>query len=235
MDMQHISRKLSRAWRAFRSDRSGNVAIIFGLAMIPLLGLVGVAVDYSRANADRVKLQAAVDSAGLMLAKDPKLSTMSQSERDDKANKYFQAVFKPKDIDPATITVETTYDAAKRSMDMKATAIVRNTPFYLTLNRWLKGNDDGKMKIGSSSTVKWGSRLRVAMALDTTGSMNDDGKIGALKTAVAGTGGAIDQLSALNLNDGDVYISIVPFAVHVNGGPANYDQSWLDFTQWKAQ
>jgi Flp pilus assembly protein TadG len=37
MDMQHISGKLYPAWRAFRSDRRGNVAVIF--AMVPLLYL----------------------------------------------------------------------------------------------------------------------------------------------------------------------------------------------------
>ena len=48
--------------------------------------------------------------------------------------------------------------------------------------------------IKSSSTVKWGNnRLRVALALDNTGSMNDDGKIGALKTA---TKNLLDQLKA---------------------------------------
>lgn len=36
MDMQHISGKLW-AWRAFRSDRRGNVAVIF--AIVPLLYL----------------------------------------------------------------------------------------------------------------------------------------------------------------------------------------------------
>src|SRR4029077_8557780 len=40
------------------------------------------------------------------------------------------------------------------------------------------------LNIGGSATGRWGSnRLRVALALDNTGSMNDDGKIGALKTA----------------------------------------------------
>ena len=40
------------------------------------------------------------------------------------------------------------------------------------------------LNIGSNSTVKWGnSRLRVALVLDNTGSMSDDGKMAALKDA----------------------------------------------------
>jgi hypothetical protein len=51
--------------------------------------------------------------------------------------------------------------------------------------------------------------MRVALVHDNTGSMSQNNKIGALKTAVVGTGGLIDQLSALSHNLGDVYISIM--------------------------
>ncbi|WP_291698283.1 TadE/TadG family type IV pilus assembly protein, partial [Bradyrhizobium sp.] len=48
---------------AFGRDRRGNIAIIFALAGIVVLGFVGVAVDYSIANKQRTKLQDALDSA----------------------------------------------------------------------------------------------------------------------------------------------------------------------------
>ena len=85
--------------------------------------------------------------------------------------------------------------------------------------------------INTSSTAAWGNvRLRVAMALDNTGSMAQDGKIGALQTA---SKNLIDQLSALSKNPGDVYISIVPFAKDVNVGASNYNQNWIDWTDWE--
>jgi hypothetical protein len=71
--------------------------------------------------------------------------------------------------------------------------------------------------------------MRVAMALDNTGSMGQDGKIGALRTAASSL---IDQLSALARNPGDVYISIVPFAKDVNVGASNYNAAWIDWTDW---
>ena len=37
----------------------------------------------------------------------------------------------------------------------------------------------------------------------------------------------IDQLSATNAVNGDVYVSIVPFAKDVNAGASNYAQSWV--------
>src|SRR4051812_2083775 len=47
----------------FRRDRSGNIAVIFSIAVLPVLYSVGCAVDYSRATQYRSKLQAASDAA----------------------------------------------------------------------------------------------------------------------------------------------------------------------------
>jgi hypothetical protein len=95
------------------------------------------------------------------------------------------------------------------------------------------GSNFGTMGFGTTSTTAWGNvKMRVALALDNTGSMSSDGKITALRNAVAGTGGLIDQLSALAKNDGDVYISVIPFAKVVNAGSTNYTSSWIDWTDW---
>ena len=56
--------------RKFRSDDGGQVAVIFALAMLPVVIGVGAAVDYSRANNGRSALQAALDSAVLAAAID---------------------------------------------------------------------------------------------------------------------------------------------------------------------
>ncbi|MCP1974657.1 Flp pilus assembly protein TadG [Bradyrhizobium elkanii] len=44
--MSTLIRTISR----FRRDRSGNIAMTFGLAVLPLVVAVGCAIDYSRAN-----------------------------------------------------------------------------------------------------------------------------------------------------------------------------------------
>jgi hypothetical protein len=35
-------------------------------------------------------------------------------------------------------------------------------------------------------------------------------------------------------NDGDVYVSIIPFGKDVNVGSSNYNASWIDWTDWDA-
>ncbi|MFX9653433.1 hypothetical protein ABTU72_19060, partial [Acinetobacter baumannii] len=76
-----------------------------------------------------------------------------------------------------------------------------------------------KLDFGASSTTVWGTtKLRVALALDNTGSMASSGKMDALKTAAKNL---IDTLKTAAKTDGDVYISIIPFAKDVNVGTGN--------------
>lgn len=56
--------KTRTLWR----DRRGGVGQIFALAMIPMLGVVGVAIDYGHATDARAKLQNSTDSAALHIA-----------------------------------------------------------------------------------------------------------------------------------------------------------------------
>ena len=56
---------LVRILGSFGRDRRANVAVVFALALIPLISLVGSAVDYSRATQLYAKLQAAADAASV--------------------------------------------------------------------------------------------------------------------------------------------------------------------------
>ncbi len=58
-------RSLFRLIGRFRSDKRGNVAMIFGVAAIPLISAMGCAVDYSMATRMRAKLQSAADAASV--------------------------------------------------------------------------------------------------------------------------------------------------------------------------
>lgn len=51
--------------RNFLKDRSGATAVTFALMLVPLVGMTGLAVDYTRATTDRSRLQGAADSAAL--------------------------------------------------------------------------------------------------------------------------------------------------------------------------
>jgi Flp pilus assembly protein TadG len=69
MFMNSTMRRLAQKVLGMGHDRRGNVAITFGFAMLPIIGLVGAGIDYSHAISIRVALQAGLDSTALMLSK----------------------------------------------------------------------------------------------------------------------------------------------------------------------
>ncbi len=73
---------IARELRRFRRDRSGNIALMFGISVIPLLVGIGAAIDYSRLASARSKLDHAADIATLaVVSKDaqPFLNTPTQA------------------------------------------------------------------------------------------------------------------------------------------------------------
>ena len=64
---------------------------IFALAIIPVIGLVGAAVDYSRANSLRTAVQSALDATALAMARSA--PTLTESQLQTKANAHFAALF----------------------------------------------------------------------------------------------------------------------------------------------
>ena len=203
----------------FMADRRGAVAPIFALALIPMVGLTGAAVDYSRANNVRAGLQAALDATALAMAK--LAPTLTQSELQTKTNAYFDALFNHAEAKNIVITPSyTTQGGSQLTIAVSGSV---DTTFMNVVGI-------SSMNLGSTSTVKWGNRrLRVALALDNTGSMASAGKIEALRTA---TNNLLTQLKNAATTNGDVYVSIIPFAKDVNVGPSNYNASWIDWSDW---
>jgi Putative Flp pilus-assembly TadE/G-like len=68
--MKRVPAYITAALKRFSADSRGSIAVIFSIALIPILIGVGAAIDFSRANAFRGILQSALDSALLAGAKD---------------------------------------------------------------------------------------------------------------------------------------------------------------------
>ena len=70
MTTKLLLRKLLNRLRRLCASERGNIAVIFAIALVPLITGLGAAIDYSRANATKDSVQAALDSALLAGAKD---------------------------------------------------------------------------------------------------------------------------------------------------------------------
>jgi Flp pilus assembly protein TadG len=69
----------------FRRDGSGGVAVLFAIALPTLLGVTGLAVDYTAVAQSRGRLQVAVDSAALALAREMTVGHLTAQRLQDSA------------------------------------------------------------------------------------------------------------------------------------------------------
>lgn len=204
--------RLIRWFRAFESDRRGNVIILFGFTVIPVLLTIGLAIDYSRALNLKQRLGSALDAAALAIAATPNLTNEQIQE---KAQAYFDANYPASELGTAgELTILT--DEHKVTMSVTGevdTAIMTIAGFH-------------KMDVGASVEVTKKQRnIELVMALDNTGSMRWSGKIGALKDA---SEQLVNILFGEESESDDIKIGLVPFAAAVNIGSNNLNAGWID-------
>ncbi len=222
MDISSPIRKFQSRFRLWRSDRRGNVIIIFALALVPIMGFVGAAVDFSRANSLKVAMQSAVDSTALMLSKDA--ATLTESQLQTKASDYFKALLTRTEANGVVVAATFTQSSGSQ-------VVVNASATIDTMFMGIMGFSS--LHVAVNSQVRWGNtKLRIALVLDTTGSMASDGKMPAMQKA---TKDLLTQLQNVAANNGDVYVSIIPFSKNVNVGPGNYNATWIDWTDWESE
>lgn len=198
----------------FRRDERGNIIAMFGLALLPMLGMVGAAVDYSHAAMVRSRLQSALDATALKLSIDG--ANLSAGDLNTMANRYFGAVFDRSDIAGApTLTV--TRNGSK--VDVAARANL-DTAFMKLL-----GIDNVPVAAASVGAYDQ-TRIELALVLDNTGSMADNNKMVELKKAAANL---IDQVAQLDPTGNRIKVSIVPFDRRVRVGAGYLKANWLGF------
>lgn len=201
-------------FRRFLVNRDGNMAMVLAVCLVPLLVGIGAAVDYARLADARELMQHSLDATVLALSSEaPKLTVEQLNNR---ATQVFNTNFPSGRADG--IAVSATYVQANGAV---ITGTATGTVPMTFLN--IVGISSETLTVQSKSA--WSSkRLRVALALDNTGSMDDNGKMTALKTA---TKDLLKKLKGSSTTNGDIYVSIVPFNKDVNIGTklSNY-VSW---------
>src|SRR6516165_2476003 len=201
--MTNFIDRLCRILQKFHIADNGNVLMVFSLAIVPIMAVVGAAVDYSRANSDKAAMQSAADATALAISKT--VSTLTTQQINQQTTSYFNSVFNRTDV--SNIVLTPTYTTSNGTqLVLTATGTVDTT--------FMKIMGLSALNLNVTSTIKWGnSRLRVALVLDNTGSMAQSSKMTALKTAAKNL---LTQLQNAATQNGDVYVSIVPFAKDVN-------------------
>jgi Flp pilus assembly protein TadG len=217
--------------RGFARDRSGAVAMIFGLMLIPMAAMIGLAVDFGRVYAVNSSTQGALDAAALAAGRVAQVETSDIiGKASAAATAYFNQT-KPKNV--VSSTVQFSPNSAETAFTVTATSWVR-TPFLGALDFIIKkdsqsgaptvcnGSYFNCVKLTTTSTAELkaggdgGSNVEVAMMLDVTGSMcTPCTKIDDAKAA------AKDLVDIVVWSDQSQYtsrIALAPFAEAVNVG-----------------
>jgi Flp pilus assembly protein TadG len=194
----------------FLLNSSGNMGMLFGFALVPLIGMVGIAVDYSRASNAKVKLTNAIDTAAISANRD---ASYTLAQKTDIARKIVIEQLADSSwikYDPANIIV--TDDNGLLDVSLNATV---NTAFMGVL---------GIPTMLVSSTGQSINRIEetaeIALVLDTTGSMQND--MDELKDSVKDFVNTIMPTAA-----GKVKMGVVPYVAAVNPGPAAMNDGGL--------
>ena len=206
------ARRLSaRLW----SDRRGAIAPMAAVCITGMFIVTGASVDIARLVTARTALQDAVDSANLALARMPASSTPAQLQA--KAQAWITANVVNPDI--LNVTVATPVRTLGQ-VQLDVTAKM-NTTFASLIGV-------AQVPVEGHSIVKYGTtHVELALVLDNTGSMNEDGKLAALKSAATSLVNTLSASASVSGDANALKIAVVPFSMAVNVGSGYQNASWI--------
>lgn len=211
--MRHLLTKARKNLLKFQRDENGNVAIIVAILLIPMLALIGGAIDIAHYITVEARLRAASESAALAAA-----SLRSSTNMEKLATEYIKANLPDSDLWRAV-----NIDIPEPESTLNSRTIKVNVSITLPTS-FLKfvGINELTTSVTSTATQTI-SDAEVAIVLDISSSMSRSGKIDKLKPAASDF---VDEIFKEGLFE-DVGVSLVPFGGTVNVGTANYAK-WVN-------
>lgn len=202
----------------FIKNTTGNVAMIFAICLVPIVLLMGGAIDFSRQRSGESRAQEALDAALLAVARGSNDKNENQLTRE--AEQWFISHLGNSPFNLTSITV--------RREGETLTASVKGNVDTALLG--LMGLE--RLVINRTAAVNIGlTKVELALVLDTTGSMQETPR-GQSKTKIQSLIDAsldlTDMLSNVSGNSDKIEMAIVPFATYVNVGVENIDARWMD-------
>jgi Flp pilus assembly protein TadG len=222
--------------KRFLTEKSGQFAIMFSLALFPILAGVGMAIDYSRLSQANVRLKDSTDAATFFASKYYRehgaLPTMAQ------ASDFLDANFAATGLEGTPVVDALTLNG--NVINIKSHLV------YPTMLMGVFGHSVNTLTADAGVTSDQDQPIEIAMVLDTTYSMT--AQSGASGGQLDPTGDYlppnttnIDKLMALKVAalkfNGILFadpatsplrrVAIVPFSRYVNVGLSRRNESWM--------
>jgi Flp pilus assembly protein TadG len=223
MPLTTLYDRIKSALGTWRRSRGGNVAIIFGLAAIPMVIVSGIGVDMARLYAMRIRVEAALDAAALAVgASNPTNFTTAQLQTEMQA--FFTANYPTAALGtPGTPLMSLATTGNNNVINFTVTATLPTTFMRLA-------NINTLSVTVSNQVTRGATGLEVALVLDNTGSMMcGDGypnncaqnvPPSHMDTLRTDAQNIVDTLFAASPDISKLKMSVVPYVTAVNVGPA---------------
>ena len=202
--------------RRFAADRCGNVAIIFGIALVPMLAMSGAALDFSSAYNLRAKMQAAADAAALAATRNYGKSWATRKQiATDTFNQNLKGLSTAEGV---------SFNIVDQGQSHLVTASATKSTSLLSL----VGINQIPVDVEAKAMTPKAS-LEVVLVLDNTGSMSSSNKIGVLKQSA---NNFLDMMETASMIPGKtIKVGLVPFTTNVRLDASTYKNStWLNMT-----
>jgi Flp pilus assembly protein TadG len=198
-----------RLLQRFCEDQRGNTAIIFGLAVIPLIALGGGIVDFANRAKARGDLQSAVDTAAIAAARVVQLGRLKEDADQDAVDA--EAVAAATHFIDAALARIGGSDAANLEVEVEGEAISISARYGVdTSFLGVVGIHDLDASAMAEVSLPDLIRAEIALVLDYSGSMRDNDKY------VRMTDAARDFIAKVEKDRGETSkIGIVPFSEYV--------------------
>jgi Flp pilus assembly protein TadG len=210
---------LSRLYRflvCFRRDDGGAVALIFGLALLPLMGMTGASIDYSRASTARHKATAAADAAALATVKAK--GTFEQRRQIGESTLRANMPMPDPDMDYTFVITQIMKDNAEIGVKVTVSGHIKAAITGLIGVPMLGFAAHAEATTGALELTD------VVFVLDTTDSMQGN----RLATLKSSTTSVLADFEARRGNPQQIRVAVVPFAQYVNIGMSRRKENWLD-------
>jgi Flp pilus assembly protein TadG len=167
--------------KRFRRDEGGTVAMMMGLAAIPLVFSVGAGIDYGTANMAKAKLDAIADTAALSAVDHQSISGTAAAAQTNAQDTFNAEAANIPNITVSNVTATVTDSASGR------TAVVNYTATKPNLFMGLFGSPTTTITGSSTSEAGLPVDINFYMLLDNSPSMNIAATTAGIALMVANT------------------------------------------------
>jgi Flp pilus assembly protein TadG len=223
--------------RKFLNDIRGNFIVLSAVAMVPIMGGLAIAVDYTELSRQRAATMSALDAAGIATARRV-VDGATDTELVAYAKDFFEANLGTVEPENTNLTVLLPSNNTGGGT-LRLSATLKYKPMFLPTAAMLIGKSDTQTDVDFSVTseVRLKNTLEVALVLDNSGSMSNygsgtgDRRITLLKAAAKQLVETLAaQASQMKQVQKPVQFGLVPFSASVNVGPGFDSASWMDTT-----